>query len=186
MGKTRHRFAKVIGKTLSFLSRKSKKFVSASLNQEHADKNLVYNLASSKIPNSEQIKHLDKTLSKKESLAIRICLAVVLLNIAYLGFRFYEKHITVIPITGGTYIEGVVGYPKTINPLYDVNRDVDSDLSQLIYSSLYTYDANGQLVGDLATSTETSDNKTFIVTLKNNVYWHSGEILTADDVVFYF
>ena len=186
MGKTRHRFAKVIGKTLSFLSRKSKKFVSASLNQEHADKNLVYNLASSKIPNSEQIKHLDKTLSKKESLAIRICLAVVLLNIAYLGFRFYEKHITVIPITGGTYIEGVVGYPKTINPLYDVNRDVDSDLSQLIYSSLYTYDANGQLVGDLATSTETSDNKTFIVTLKNNVYWHSGEILTADDVVFTF
>lgn len=186
MGKTRNRLAKYFGKTLSFLSHKSKRFVSTGLNQEHADKNLVYTLASSKIPTGEQIKHLDKTLTRKESLIIRILLAIVLLNIVYLGFRFYEKHIIVIPVAGGTYIEGVVGYPTTINPLYDINRDVDGDLSQLIYSSLYNYDASGQLVGDLASSTETSDNKTFVVTLKDNVYWHSGETLTADDVVFTF
>src|SRR5574344_51033 len=75
----------------------------------------------------------------------------------------------VLPLAGGTYHEGVVGYPKNINPLYSSNRDVDRDLSQLIYSSLYRYDENGQLVNDLAEGVETSDNKTFIVTLKNNV-----------------
>ncbi|MEI6835311.1 MAG: peptide ABC transporter substrate-binding protein [Candidatus Falkowbacteria bacterium] len=186
MGKTRNRFSKSFGKMISFLSRKNKRFNSISLNQELADKNLVYTLASSKIPSSEQIKHLDKTLSKKESLAIKICLAVVLINIAYLGVRFYNQHISITPVSGGTYSEGLIGYPKTINPLYDVNRDVDSDLSALIYSRLFTYDASGQLVSDLADKIETSDNKTFIITLKNNVKWHSGEALTADDVIFTF
>lgn len=184
MGKTRSRFSKFFGRATGFLSKKNNK--TAFLNQERADKNLVYTLASSKIPSSEQIKHLNKTLSRKESLIIKICLAVVLINLAYLGIRFYNKHISVLPISGGTYHEGVTGYPKNINPLYDSNRDVDSDLTKLIYSSLYRYDSNGQLVGDLADNIETSDNKTFIVTLKNNVKWHSGESLTADDVVFTF
>lgn len=178
MGKTRSRFSKFFGKMIGFLLHKN--------NNETADKNLVYTLASSKIPTSEQMKHLNKTLSKKESLIIKITLAIVLVNLIYLGVRFYNKHVTVLPLAGGTYHEGVVGYPKNINPLYSVNKDVDRDLSQLIYSSLYRYDENGQLVNDLAESIETSDNKTFVVTLKNNVKWHSGETLTADDVVFTF
>lgn len=186
VGKTRNQFSKNFRKMIGFIFGKNKRFVSFGKNQEKSDKNLVYTLASSKIPSSEQIKHLDKTLSTKESWAIKICLAIVLINIVYLGVRFYNKHITVTPLFGGTYYEGVVGYPKTINPLYDISRDVDSDLSQLIYSRLYTYDVNGQLVGDLADNIETSDNKTFVVTLKNNVKWHSGEALTADDVVFTF
>lgn len=178
IGKTRSRFSKFFGKMASVLLRKS--------SHEAADKNLVYTLASSKIPSSQQMKHLNKTLSKKESLIIRIALAIVLVNLVYLGIRFYNKHITVTPLPGGTYHEGVAGYPKTINPLYSTNRDVDRDLSQLIYSSLYKYDKNGQLVNDLAENIETSDSKTFVVTLKNNVKWHSGEALTVDDVIFTF
>ena len=178
MGKTRSRFSKIFGKMTSFLLRKN--------THESADKNLVYTLASSKIPTSEQMKHLNKTLSKKETLIIRIALVVVLINVVYLGVRYYNQHITVLPVSGGTYYEGVAGYPKTINPLYNVNRDVDRDLSQLIYSSLFRYNENGQLVNDLADSIDTSDNKTFVVTLKSNVKWHSGEVLTADDVVFTF
>ena len=178
IGKTRSRFSKFFGKMASVLLRKS--------SHEAADKNLVYTLASSKIPSSQQMKHLNKTLSKKESLIIRIALAIVLVNLVYLGIRFYNKHITVTPLPGGTYHEGVAGYPKTINPLYSTNRDVDRDLSQLIYSSLYKYDKNGQLINDLAENIETSDSKTFVVTLKNNVKWHSGEALTVDDVIFTF
>ncbi len=186
IGKSRSRFSKFFSKTLSFLLKKTGRFTTDHLNQESADKNLVYTLAASKIPSGEQIKHLDKTLSGKERLIVKICLVVLLINIVYLGIRYYDKHITVMPVSGGTYYEGVVGYPKTINPLYDTNRDVDSDLSELIYSRLFNYNANGQLVNDLADNIETSDNKTFIVTLKNNVKWHSGEVLTADDVIFTF
>ena len=178
IGKTRSRFSKFFGKMTGFLLKKN--------THETVDKNLVYTLASSKIPSSEQMKHLNKTLSKKESLIIKIALVVVLINVAYLGIRYYNSHITVIPLTGGTYHEGVAGYPKTINPLYSASRDVDRDLAQLIYSSLFRYDENGQLTSDLADKIETSDNKTFVVTLKNNVKWHSGDILNADDVVFTF
>lgn len=186
MKKTNSWLSKYFEKTVRFLFKKNKNLTDINLNQERAEQNLVYTLASSKIPSGEQIKHLDKTLSKKESLAIKICLVIVLLNLGYLGIRYYNKHITVLPIVGGTYIEGVVGYPKTINPLYEVNRDVDSDLARLIYSRLFNYDVNGQLVGDLANSIETSDNKTFIVTLKDKVKWQNGENLTAADVVFTF
>jgi len=178
MGKTRSRFSKFFGKITRLLLKKN--------SHETTDKNLVYTLASSKIPSSEQMKHLNKTLSKKESLIIKIALVVVLVNLTYLGVRFYNQHITVLPVSGGTYEEGVAGYPKNINPLYDTNRDVDEDLTSLIYSSLYRFDQNGQLVNDLAENIETSDNKTFVVTLKNNAKWHSGEMLTADDVVFTF
>ncbi len=178
IGKARSRFSRFFGKMTSFWWRRN--------NQEMADKNLVYTLASNKIPSSEQIKHLNKTLSKKESLIIRIALAVVLVNLIYLGVRFYNKHIEVLPLPGGTYYEGVIGYPKNINPLYSSNRDVDRDLSQLIYSGLYKYDQNGQLVNDLAENIETSDNKTFVVTIKKGVKWHSGEELTVDDVIFTF
>lgn len=178
IGKTRSRFSKFFGKMTGFLLKKN--------THETVDKNLVYTLASSKIPSSEQMKHLNKTLSKKESLIIKIALGVVLINLVYLGVKYYNSHVTVIPLTGGTYHEGVTGYPKTINPLYSASRDVDRDLAQLIYSSLFRYDENGQLTSDLADKIETSDNKTFVVTLKNNVKWHSGDILNADDVVFTF
>lgn len=156
------------------------------MDQSRADQNLVYTLASSKIPNSEQIKQLDKTLSHKERLIIRICLAIVLVNVIYLGVRYYNKHVSYLPVAGGIYREGVVGYPQTINPLYSVNRDVDSDLTRLIYSSLFKYDETGNLVGDLTEKIETADSKEFVITIRPGVKWHSGEDLMVDDIIFTF
>lgn len=182
IGKTWSRFSKSFWKTASFFVKRKK----GKFDQSRADQNLVYTLASSKIPNSEQIKQLDKTLSKKERLIIRICLAIVLVNVIYLGVRYYEKHVTYLPVAGGIYREGVVGYPQTINPLYSVNRDVDSDLTRLIYSSLFKYDKQGSLTSDLADKVETADNKEFLITIKSGVKWHSGEDLIVDDIIFTF
>lgn len=178
MGKTRSRFSKFFGKITGFLLKKN--------DRNLVDRNLVYNLASSKIPSSEQMKYLNKTLSKKESVIIKIALAVVLINVAYLGVRFYNNHVTVSPVSGGTYYEGVLGYPKNINPLYDLGRDTDQDLTKLIYSSLFSFDKDGQLINDLAEKIETEDNKTFLITIKSGVKWHSGESLSIDDVIFTF
>lgn len=178
IGKTRSRFSKFFGKITGFLLKKN--------DRNLVDRNLVYNLASSKIPSSEQMKYLNKTLSKKESVIIKIALAVVLINVAYLGVRFYNNHVTVSPVSGGTYYEGVLGYPKNINPLYDLGRDTDQDLTKLIYSSLFSFDKDGQLINDLAEKIETEDNKTFLITIKSGVKWHSGESLSIDDVIFTF
>lgn len=152
---------------------------------EDLDQKLIYDLSPKKIPTGNQLKHLNKYLNPRESLIIKICLFLILINFIYLGITFINKHLLFLPAVGGSYIEGVVGYPKTINPLYAVNRDVDSDLSRLIYSSLLKYNTQGQLINDLAASLSGAENnKEYLVKIRDNVKWQNGENLTADDVIF--
>ncbi len=167
---------------LNFFSRKNKYQES-----DHLDLNrkLVYSLSTKKIPNSEQLRYLGKFLSPKERRIVVICALVLVLNVLFLGIVFFKKHIVSIPLSGGSYTEGLVGSPKYINPLYASNRDVDIDISSLIFSSLFKYNEKGVLVGDLAESwTKSEDGKEYSVVLKKNVVWHNGEQLSADDVVF--
>lgn len=167
---------------LNFFSRKNKYQES-----DHLDLNrkLVYSLSTKKIPNSEQLRYLGKFLSPKERRIVVICALVLVLNVLFLGIVFFKKHIVSIPLSGGSYTEGLVGSPKYINPLYASNRDVDIDISSLIFSSLFKYNEKGVLVGDLAESwTKSEDGKEYSVVLKKNVVWHNGEQLSADDVIF--
>lgn len=157
------------------------------MSQEEMDKKLVYSLSPRKIPTSDQIKHIKKFLNAREFLIVKICALAILVNAVYLGVVFTKKHLEYLPKAGGEYIEGVVGYPKAINPLYAVNRDIDSDLSRLIYSSLFKYDQNGVLGNDLAEAVDVSnDGKEYIISIKNNVKWHDGGNLTVDDILFTF
>lgn len=101
------------------------------------------------------------------------------------GGHFYYSKTKAIPKFGGEYIEGVSGQPLHINPLLAQSNDIDSDLSEIIYSGLLKYDENGNLVKDLAESYEISDDKlTYTFHLKQNALWHDGEKLTAKDVAF--
>ncbi len=179
-GKTKHRFTKI------FKSKRLKAKRGLRLSKEQADKDLVYSLATSKIPTSEQMKHLKKTLTPKESWLIRGALVFVVLGLTYLAFYLWRENTTLEPVAGGVYYEGVIGYPRNINPLYSPARPVDQDLSQLIFSSLFKYDPDGRLIGDLAEKIETTDNKNFLVTLRPDVKWHNKENLTVDDVIFTF
>jgi peptide/nickel transport system substrate-binding protein len=87
-------------------------------------------------------------------------------------------------VPGGTYREGVLGSFTNANPLY-ASGSVDGAVSKLVFSSLYTFDRFNQLVPDLATGYEVDDTGLeYIVSLREDVYWHDGEPFTADDVVF--
>jgi peptide/nickel transport system substrate-binding protein len=157
------------------------------LSQSEVDKKLVYDLAPRKIPNTGQMKYLRKFLNPKEYLLVKVCLLIVLINAAYLATVWVKKHLQYLPVVGGTYVEGVVGYPKTINPLYAINRDVDNDLSYLIFSSLLRYNPDGRLINDLATQVDISaDAKQYTVKIHDDAKWHNGEALTIDDVLFTF
>lgn len=156
-------------------------------NQEQLDRNLIYNLAPRKVPTGDQLKHLNKFLNPKEYLVVKICLLLIFINLVYLGIVFIGKHLQYSPISGGEYTEGVIGYPKTINPLYATSRDVDDDLSRLIYSSLFKYDPHGNLINDLADNLVIENGgKEYIIQIKTHVKWHNGENLTIDDVLFTF
>lgn len=160
---------------------------SGRLDQVDIDKKLVYSLSPRKIPTTKQFKYLNKFLSPKESLILKISLVILFLNLVYLGVIFFQNNFKNSPVFGGTYIEATVGYPRLINPLYAISRDVDNDLSRLIYSSLFSYDSFGVLQNDLVESfTIDSEGKEYQLVIKEEVKWHDNEILTSDDVVFTF
>jgi ABC-type transport system substrate-binding protein len=151
------------------------------------DNKLVYSLSPKKIPNFKQLKYTKKVLSPIEKLLFNIFIILIVVILIFLGIKFLKKHINAYPKVGGEYIEGMVGSPKNINPLYDSARDVDSDISRLIYSSLFKRDKNGSIINDLVENYSVSDNGLeYTVKIKENIKWHNGEQLTAADVVFTF
>jgi peptide/nickel transport system substrate-binding protein len=88
----------------------------------------------------------------------------------------------------GIYSEGEVSERAVVlNPLYVDFSDAGRDVSALIFSGLTRYDPGLKAFkGDLADLTISADRKTYHFALKNNLYWHDGEPVTADDVYFTF
>lgn len=112
-------------------------------------------------------------------------LVALLIGLSAVQILWYQMSYTIeAPIDGGTYSEGVVGPLVTINPLF-VASPAERSASRLVFSGLLGYDSNNRLSGDLAESwTASDDGKTYTVTLRDDVRWHDGEVLSSDDVVF--
>jgi peptide/nickel transport system substrate-binding protein len=138
-----------------------------------------------KFPNFSQWKRIFKILQKKEKIALLILFIFALGSSIFLLTGFYLNHTKIAPANGGSYIEGTVGQPRFINPIYGETNDVDRDLIELIFSGLMTYDKDGKLVGDLVDSYKISeDGKTYEFKLKDNILWHDSKPVTSEDVVF--
>jgi peptide/nickel transport system substrate-binding protein len=89
-----------------------------------------------------------------------------------------------VPAPGGSYIEGIIGAPRFINPILAIS-DSDRDLTSLIYSGLLRAGQKGDYIPDLAQSyTISDDGRTYTFILRPNATFHDGTPVTADDVVF--
>ena len=156
-------------------------------NGNNLDRKLVFGLSKTRIPSLKQLKYLNKYLEKKEIALLYSALVILIIGASILFVRFYNQNIEIQPEDGGKYVEGVIGSPKYINPLYSSLNSVDADLAQLIYSSLFTRDNNGYLMPDLATNYQISkDQKAYTITIRDDVHWHNNTPLTIDDVLFTF
>ncbi|MFC1663024.1 ABC transporter substrate-binding protein [Patescibacteria group bacterium] len=152
---------------------------------DELDKKLVFDLRSSRLPSRSQLRYLPKVLNRTEKRIIKIFLAIAIIALIVLGIRFYQRHVIAVPTVGGQYTEALIGAPQYINPLFAQTNDVDQDLVALIFSSLFTIDPAEGLAPDLVSSYEISeDQKSYTFTLRQDVYWHDGEQLTANDVLF--
>lgn len=88
------------------------------------------------------------------------------------------------PQKGGTYVEGVAGQIKTINPILPENS-ASNDATRLVFNGLTRFTTDGELAPDLAESWKISpDGKTYTFKLKQGVKWHDGIPFTAHDVAF--
>lgn len=89
-----------------------------------------------------------------------------------------------VPSYSGKLTEGIVGFPRFINPLLAIS-DADRDLTALIYSGLLKATADGTLVSDLAESYSISENGlTYSFNLKPSITFHDNVPITADDIIF--
>ncbi len=165
---------------------KSIELPTAMAEQIDLDKKLVFSLAKKRFPNWKQVQYLPQYLSKKEKLIIRVLIALIIISLGLLLVRFYQRHILYLPQEGGNYVEALVGQPSYINPVL-AQSDIDRDLNKLIYSGLFKYNDNLEIVPDLAESYEISeDKKTYTIHLKPEILWHNSNALLADDIIYTF
>lgn len=138
-----------------------------------------------RIPHPYQLRYLGAYLNRIERWFLRIASLLIVSGIIVGVWQFWTVHLELIPQDGGTYIEGLVGEPSTINPLYLSNNDVDQDLSHLVYSALFRTDQTEQLIPDIATGYDLSeDQKVYTIHLRDGVLFHDLQSLDANDVVF--
>lgn len=109
----------------------------------------------------------------------------LLIGLAFFQSLWLRQSYTVAtPAAGGTYAEGMIGRLETVNPLY-ASSSAEVSVSKLVFSSLLDYDRDNALRPNAAKSWKISeDGKVYTVRLRDDVYWHDGERLTADDVLF--
>ena len=123
-------------------------------------------------------------MGKREKITLGILTGVASVSFLFSSINFLSAYTEVVPAHGGMYNEGIIGQPRFINPLY-ATSPTDKSLVNLIYSGLYKYDGNGNVVADLAEGCPevSEDGKIYTIKLRS-AQWHNGLPVTAGDVVF--
>jgi peptide/nickel transport system substrate-binding protein len=123
---------------------------------------------------------------------------LALLGIVVVFFVIFQLATTATPpevatvevrAAGGSYVEGVLGFSETINPIYSARmvpaNPVDQDISTLVFDGLTVLDETGRLAPALATEWDISeDGMQYEFRLREDVVWQDGAPFTAADVAF--
>ncbi|MFP9529469.1 peptide ABC transporter substrate-binding protein [Pectobacterium brasiliense] len=73
--------------------------------------------------------------------------------------------------------------PASLDPIKAVGLP-EAQVARDLFEGLVNQDAKGNLVPGVAQRWQTTDNRTFIFTLRDNVRWSNGEPVTAKDFVY--
>lgn len=115
-----------------------------------------------------------KNLSKTEQL-IFICAALAFIVAGtFFGVNFIYQNSALEPVSGGEYVEGVLGQPSFINPVLAADSGSDRDLSEILFSNLSDLMENHKMSGN---------GKIWNVRLKDNIFWDDKEVITSDDII---
>lgn len=146
----------------------------------------LFNLSGkeSRIPFSSKIAQAIASFSLTEKIIFGIFGIIFVISGLVLLFNLNARLMVHVPRFGGTHHEGVIGTPRSINPLLAVS-ETDRDLSTLIYSGLMRITPDGTLIPDLAFEyTLNEDGTEYAFMIRGDATFHDGEKVTADDVVF--
>jgi peptide/nickel transport system substrate-binding protein len=87
---------------------------------------------------------------------------------------------------GGTVIVGMASDFSGLNPVTNSSIDTDQLIKYALYTPLVQYDADLQPSPYLAESWELHGDTAVTFTLRDDVRWHDGEPVTAEDVKYTF
>jgi peptide/nickel transport system substrate-binding protein len=91
---------------------------------------------------------------------------------------------SLVPASGGTYVEGVIGGYRHMIP-YLASTPVDNDIGRLVFNGLMRTDRAGEIVPDLAIAFRVEqEGKVWTFELRDDARWHDGNPVVADDVVY--
>lgn len=122
-----------------------------------------------------KISQIFKSLTKKERRVFIAASSVFLVSAVILGVTTFYQTTTPEAVEGGSYTEGIVGQPVTINPLIAGDNDADRDMIALLFAGLL----------DLAESYKSDETgKIWTIVLKEDLKWSDGKPLTSADVAF--
>lgn len=136
-----------------------------------------------RIKSGAQILSYIKQFSATEKVLFGFFSILLIISALFLLFRLNDNFMVNIPVQGGELREGLIGLPRTINPVLAVT-DLDKDIIGLVYSGLMKYEDN-KLIPDIAESMKVSDDGlTYDFILKDDLYFQDGIKLTSDDIAF--
>ncbi|MBW6465215.1 MAG: peptide ABC transporter substrate-binding protein [Brevefilum sp.] len=93
--------------------------------------------------------------------------------------------LTPSPVSGGIYTEGLTGNFMRLNPFLDIYNPPDHDVGRLLFNGLIKFDSRGIPQANLAESWGVSqDGTVYNFSLREDVYWHDGEVFDSSDVLF--
>ena len=112
-------------------------------------------------------------------LSIFLVYSTILIIIQLKEVAFIE-----VPAQKGSLVEGVLGYPLSLNPLF-AKSIAEKDISYLLHKTLIRNPNGLEILPGIADSWNVSDNGliyTFLINSKSK--FHNGNYVTARDVVF--
>lgn len=137
------------------------------------------------VSNAKRLRAVVRSFSARERILFWMFLLVLIAGVFWQGARLYFSRTTIDPAFGGVYTEGIVGSVRFLNPVLGDSSDAERVLESLVFAGLFKADYAGGVMPDLAQSVATStDGKTYIVTLNDNLVWHDGRPFTVEDVLF--
>jgi ABC-type transport system substrate-binding protein len=136
-------------------------------------------------PKKSQWRNFLKILNLKEKIIFFFFAFLFFTSGIFLLRNFYLENTKIVPKKGGEYIEGMIGSPRSLNPIYALSSDVDRDLTELLFAGLMKYSQDGQIQPDLVKDYQIlEEGKIYEFHLRDNLFWQDGKALTADDVIF--
>lgn len=128
-------------------------------------------------------------LSKIEKGIVALLVFLLLLSGGGIIRAFYTENSELLPTSGGDFTEGIVGMippDYNFNPLFS-DTGIEADVGSLVFSGLMRYNSEtGEIEDHLALHTLSADKKVYEFTLKENLYWHDGQQVTSNDILYTF